>query len=359
MTAPASSPPPVPAPLRALSTPVWRPGGLSLILQPRLIAITCLLLFLTLACAAFAISSGRISLSLGQVAEILLGHGDGGISERIVLNIRLPRVLTAIFAGAALGISGAVFQSVSRNALGSPDIIGFTTGAATGALMQIIVFDQGSLAVALSAVLGGMVTAAIVYLLSVRNGAVGGYRLVLVGIGVGAIFNALNGLMLVKGKLDNAVMANLWLAGSLDARTWQHVLPVMIGTLLLIPPILWSARTLHMTEMGDDLASQLGIRVERTRLFMIAYAVVLAALATGAAGPIAFVALAAPQLAQRLTRARHLPVISAAAMGALLLMTADLLIQHVPLAMTIPIGRMTGIVGGIYLLWLLTRSRQV
>ncbi|WP_205704137.1 FecCD family ABC transporter permease [Kerstersia gyiorum] len=342
-----------------LSTPVWRTRHASFVMQPRLAVVTCLLLLLILACAAFAMSSGRVALSLGQVADILLGRGDGGMGERIVLNIRLPRVLTAIFAGAALGISGAVFQSVSRNALGSPDVIGFTTGAATGALMQIIVFDQGSLAVALSAVLGGLFTAAAVYLLALRGGAVGGYRLVLVGIGVGAILNALNGLMLVKGKLDNAVMANLWLAGSLDARTWQHVLPVMIGTLVLIPLILLSARTLHLTEMGDDLASQLGIRVERTRVLMITYAVILAALATGAAGPIAFVALAAPQLALRLTRARHLPVISAAAMGALLLVVADLLIQHIPLAMAIPIGRMTGIVGGVYLLWLLTRSRQV
>lgn len=338
---------------------VWRVGPAWIVAHPRLLLITSALLLLVITCAAFAMTSGRMNIPLPQVVDILLGRGDGGISERIIWNIRLPRTLAAIFAGAALGMSGAIFQAVSRNALGSPDVIGFTTGAATGALLQIILFSQGPLAVALSAVVGGLLTAAIVYLLSVRSGAVGGYRLVLVGIGVGAILNALNGLMLVKGKLDNAIMGNLWLAGSLDARTWLHVLPVLIGVLVLIPPILIMARTLHMTEMGDDLASQLGIRVERTRLLMIFYAVILAALATGAAGPIAFVALAAPQLALRLTRARHLPVVSAAAMGALLLLLADLLIQHLPIAMTIPIGRMTGIIGGMYLLWLLTRSKQV
>ncbi|MBN8934526.1 MAG: iron chelate uptake ABC transporter family permease subunit, partial [Rhizobium pusense] len=143
----------------------------------------------------------------------------------------LPRVLVAVFAGASLGVSGAVFQSVSRNPLGSPDVIGFTTGAATGALAQIVIFGGGPLAVALSAVLGGLVTATLVYLLSFKQGVTGGYRLVLTGIGAGATLNALNGLMLVKGSLDNAIAANLWLAGSLDARNWDHALTVVAGAL--------------------------------------------------------------------------------------------------------------------------------
>lgn len=335
---------------------VWRWGGLSLVLHPRSLKVGGLLLLLTLLLMLLALTQGRTALSFGQLLHTLLGQGADPLHQQVVWQIRLPRVLTAAFVGAALGVSGAVFQSVSRNALGSPDIIGFTTGAATGAIAQIVVFGQGAVGVMLAAVSGGLLTALLVYLLAAHKGVVGSYRLVLVGIGIGAILSALNGLMLVKGDLDNAVMANLWLAGSLSARGWEHLLPVLLGCLVCIPLVLLQARHLSLIEMGDDLACQLGIRVERVRLLMMLYAVVLAALATGAAGPIAFVALAAPQLVTRLVRSGRLPVLGSALMGACLLVTADLLTQALPTDITLPIGRMTGVVGGLYLIWLLGRS---
>lgn len=338
---------------------LWRSRRMSFAISPRLVAVTLLLLALSPVLAAFAITLGRMHIPFAEVVAILAGGGDDGVRQQIVFNIRLPRVMTAIFVGAALGVSGAVFQSVSRNALGSPDVIGFTTGAATGALVQIVLLGGGPLAVALSAVAGGMLTAVIVYLLSIRNGTTGGYRLVLIGIGAGATLSALNALMLVKGDLDNAVAANLWLAGSLNARMWEHVFPVMAGCFLIVPLVGLAAAKLELMEMGDDLAVQLGVNVERTRIVMIFCAVLLAGLATGAAGPIAFVALAAPQLVVRLTGSRGVPVISAAAMGACLLVLADVLTQVVPFRFVLPIGRMTGIVGGLYLVWLLTRSRRM
>ena len=337
---------------------LWRSRRVSFTVDMRLAAVTLGLAGLALFAALHAVTLGRIAIPFGEVLSTLAGQGDGGMQQQIVLNLRLPRVLVALFAGAALGVSGAVFQSVSRNALGSPDVIGFTTGAATGALAQIVLFGGGPLAVSLSAVLGGLLTAGLVYLLSFRNGATGGYRLVLMGIGAGATLNALNGLMLVRGDLDNAVAANLWLAGSLNARSWEHVFPVMGGCLLLIPAVGLAVARLGLIEMGDDIARQLGVRVERTRFAMVACAVLLAGLATGAAGPIAFVALAAPQLAVRLTGARGVPVASAAAMGALLLVLADLLTQLAAFDLVLPVGRVTGLVGGLYLLWLLTRPRR-
>lgn len=337
---------------------LWRSRRVSFTVDLRLAAVTLGLIGLTLLAALHAITLGRVPLPFGEVLATLAGHGDGGMQQQVVLNLRLPRVLAAIFVGAALGVSGAVFQSISRNSLGSPDIIGFTTGAATGALAQIVVFGGGPLAVAFSAVLGGLLTAGLVYLLAFRHGATGGYRLVLAGIGAGATLSAVNGLMLVRGDLDSAVAANLWLAGSLNARTWEHVFPVMAGCVFLIPLIGLAVARLGLIEMGDDIARQLGVNVERTRFGMIACAVLLAGLATGAAGPIAFVALAAPQLAMRLTGGRGVPVASAAAMGALLLVLADLLTQLVASNLVLPIGRMTGLVGGLYLLWLLTRPRR-
>lgn len=338
---------------------VWRTGPLSVVISPRVVAVTLILLALVFVSGVIAMQIGTVRLSFTEVIGGLFNADADPKAAQVVRSIRLPRVVTAIFCGAALGASGAIFQSVSRNALGSPDVIGFTTGAATGAILQIVVFQASALQVSLGAVAGGLATALVVYLLSLKGGVTGGYRLVLVGIGVGAIMGALNGMMLVLGNLDNVVSANLWLAGSLQARTWSEALPVMIGTLLVLPLVLLIARRAALMEMGDEIAQQLGVRVERTRVWLMVLAVLLAGLAVGAAGPIAFVALAAPQLTQRLTRSRGIPVVSAAAMGACLLVLADVLTQILPLKATIPIGRMTGIIGGIYLIWLLTRSKQV
>jgi iron-siderophore transport system permease protein len=213
--------------------------------------------------------------------------------------------------------------------------------------------------VALGAVAGGLLTAAVVYLLSRKGGVTGGYRLILVGIGVGAVLAAVNDLLLVVGDLDQAISANLWRAGSLDARTWTHALPVAVGTLVLVPLVLPLARRASLMEMGDDIAQQLGVRVERTRMLLMLAAVALTGFATAAAGPIAFVALAAPQLVVRLTRWRTMPVLSAAAMGACLLVLADVVTRLLPITAAVPIGRMTGIIGGLYLIWMLTRSKQV
>ena len=337
---------------------IWRLGQFSIAYQPLHLIVALVLLLFICVIATYSMTLGQFNISLLQVVDAMLGVGEGGVKDRIILNIRLPKILTAVFVGAALGISGAVFQSVSRNALGSPDVIGFTTGAATGAIAQIVLFEQGALEVALAAIVGGVVTAVVVYLLAVKAGVVGGYRLILTGIGIGSILSALNGLMLVKGNLDSAIMANLWLAGSLHARTWMHVYPVLLGVVLLLPVMMVLKRALVMIEMGDDIATQLGIRVERVRLSMIFFAVVLAAFATGAAGPIAFIALAAPQLVSRLRQSRALSLFTSALMGVLLVLAADVLIQWLPLQASVPIGRMTGIVGGIYLIWLLTRSRQ-
>ncbi|PKF81159.1 Fe(3+)-siderophore ABC transporter permease [Vibrio sp. vnigr-6D03] len=337
---------------------VWRIGDYSVSYQPRYIVVASVLLFIIFTLSAYSMTLGKFNISMIQVVDAIVGVGEGGVKERVILNIRLPKVLTAVFVGAALGISGAVFQSVSRNTLGSPDVIGFTTGAATGAIAQIVLFEQGALEVALAAIAGGILTAIIVYLLAVKAGVVGGYRLILTGIGIGSILSALNGLMLVKGSLDSSMTANLWLAGSLHARTWTHVYPVILGVCLLLPAMMILKRSLSMVEMGDDIATQLGIRVERVRLSMIFFAVILAALATGAAGPIAFIALAAPQLVCRLRQSQALSLFSSALMGALLVLAADILIQWLPFQASVPIGRMTGIVGGIYLIWLLTRSRQ-
>ncbi len=333
-------------------------GTWSWIFSLKDIIIAFILFLLMISLAFLALTTGKFPIEFSTLIDIVVGQSEGGIKEKIVMDIRLPRLLTAMGVGATLGISGAIFQSISRNVLGSPDVIGFTTGAATGALLQIIIFNGTVVDIAISTLIGGMATALIVYLLSLKNGVMSGYTMILVGIGIGAILHAFNGLLLVKGNIDNAIMANLWLAGSLNARTWQHVYPTFIGLLILVPLILFYAKSLTLMEMGDDMAQQLGVHVGRVRWVMIFSAVLLASLATASAGPIAFVALAAPQLVIRLSQSGKLPIVGSALMGSLLLLSADVLSQNLPINITMPVGLMTGVIGGLYLLWLLTRKQR-
>lgn len=331
---------------------VLRIAHFSFLCRPRSLLIAGLLLVVCVVLALTSISLGTLRFSMWEVMHSLLGNSDNAMANQVIWRIRLPRVLTALLVGACLGSAGAIFQSISRNVLGSPDIIGFTTGAATGAIVQIIVFDAGPIATALAAIVSGIATALLVFLLSMHNRRTGGYRLILVGLGVGATLSGVNTILLSMGKLDLALSAQIWLAGSLNTRTWAHVLPVTIAFVVLMPLIGYYAKRLDILEMGDETASQLGVMTERVRLIMVLAAVCLTAVATAVTGPIAFIALAAPVLARRLTASAKPPLFTAAMMGAVLLISADLLSQHLPLNLNLPIGLTTGFLGGFYLLWL-------
>ncbi|MFT3942781.1 MAG: iron chelate uptake ABC transporter family permease subunit [Ancrocorticia sp.] len=336
----------------------WALGTLRLRVERRTVLVGTLLLALLLVLGAVSLASGKISLGPSELWAALWGSGEAQ-AVKIVGTIRLPRLITALCVGMALGASGCIFQSISRNTLGSPDVIGFTTGAATGAVIQIVVFDAGAAATSLAAVVAGLVTAAVVYALARTNGAAAGYRLVLVGIGVSAFVGAINTLMLVRGDLDLATKARIWLSGSLNARTWEDAIPVAVAVVLLVPILAACSRWLDVLEMGDDLATQLGVHPEHIRQIAMFASVVLTAAAVAAAGPIAFIALSAPQIARRLTQAPRVQVVTSALVGAALLLAADLISIHLPVKIAMPVGLTTGLLGGIYLLWLLTRTRAV
>lgn len=345
-------------PIRAQHRLRLRLGRAAVIVDTRVVLVCALLTVLVAVAGVVTMTVGTVPLTPVEVLAGLSGTTDDAVTRTVVTGIRLPRLVTGSFVGACLGVAGAVFQSISRNALGSPDVIGFTTGAATGAVIQIVVFNAGPIATVFAALGGGLGTAVVVYLLSMKGGVSGGYRLVLVGIGVSAVLAAVNTLVLAKGDVDLSIVAELWLSGSLNARSWSHAWPVLVGFLVLLPVLLACARGLNQMELGDDSARQLGVNVERTRLVAMIAAVGMTALATAAAGPIAFIALAAPQLVRRLTRSTLIPIVSAAFMGAALVVSADLLTQHLPLTVRVPIGLMTGLLGGLYLLWLLTRPAR-
>jgi iron complex transport system permease protein len=338
-------------------TAVRTPGGLlSLRVDTRAAFALLVLAAAALLTGVVVIGSGDYPMSPATVLTTLTGGGTTA-QDFIVQDLRLPRALVGLLVGAALGIGGAVFQSVTRNPLGSPDVIGFGQGATAGALCAIVLFHGGSAATAAGAVVGGLATGAAVYLLAWKRG-VHGYRLVLVGIGGAAMLTALTQYLITKADIVDATRAVLWMTGTLDGSAWAQVWPLLVVSAVLVPLTLGHGRRLRMMEMGDDAAYALGVPVERTRILLMACAVLLVATATAAAGPITFVSLSAPQLARRITRAPGPNLAASAAMGAVLLCAADLLATHAFGGRQLPAGVVTAVLGGLYLLWLLVTERK-
>ncbi|MFI9173213.1 FecCD family ABC transporter permease [Streptomyces lincolnensis] len=335
---------------------VRTPGGMSVRLDVRALTVVLLLLLAALAASVVLIGTGDFPIPAADVLRALAGNGDAG-QEFIINELRLPRVLVALLVGASLGLGGALFQAISRNPLGSPDILGLGQGAAAGALIVIVLMSGSASQVTVGALLGGLATGIAIYLLAWKQG-VHGYRLVLVGIGVSAILTALNGYLLTRSDLTDAARAVVWMTGSLSGRDWDQVWPLLALCAVLVPLVLTRARDLRMMEMGDDVSYALGVRVERVRMLLLVAAVLLTATATAAAGPISFVALIAPQVARRLTRSPGPNLLPSLCMGATLLVTADWVSQRVFGADQLPVGVVTGVLGGVYLLWLLVAERR-
>lgn len=326
-------------------------------MRPRalLVGLGCALLALALGVAAIA-GGGDFPLTPEQVVEALAGGGSPA-DRFIVVELRLPRVVTGLLVGAALALAGALFQSLVRNPLGSPDVLGVTQGAGAGAL-TVVVLGGGTAALSAGALAGGLLTGAAIYLLAWRRG-LHGQRLILVGIGATAILTGVNGFLLTRGELMEAARALLWLTGSLDGRGWEHALPLLAGLALLLPFVLpGSGRALRVTDLGDDVASGLGVRVHRLRVALLAAAVILTSLAAATAGPVNFVALTAPQLARRLTRSPGPNLLASMCVGASLLLAADLAAQRLFGDRQLPVGVLTGVLGGGYLIWLLITERR-
>lgn len=309
-----------------------------------------------LAVLAIGVGSGDFPLSPAEVLAALLGQGDER-SQFVVWTLRLPRLLSAVLVGAALAVSGAIFQSMTRNPLVAPDIIGISGGASLAAV-SVIVLGGPTALIGPAAFAGGLVAAIAVYLLAWRGG-LGQMRLVLIGIGVGALTTAGIDVLLTRGEIWEVQRATIWLIGSLYGSGWQDV-QLMAGALVvLLPATFMLARGLTTLQLGDEAAAGLGLRLERTRLALVVVGVGLAAVSVTVAGPIGFVAFIAPHLARRLARASGSGVLPAtAAIGAFLLIGADIIARRIIDPAEIPVGIITVLLGAPYFLWLLARAAR-
>ncbi|MFI9012238.1 FecCD family ABC transporter permease [Actinosynnema sp. NPDC053489] len=342
----------------------FRLGPVSGRLRWRPAAVVVAGLALVVLAGAVGVARGDFPIPLGQVFDVLLGGGQRG-QRFIVLDLRLPRALTGVFVGAALGLAGAVFQSVARNPLASPDILGVTWGAAAGAVTAITFGGSmgavgGTLAtvgVPLASLAGGLVAGLLVHGLAWRRG-VEGFRLVLVGIGVSAVTGNFTHYLLTVGDVTDAARAMVWITGSLNGRGWEHVVPVGLALAVLVPAALVGSRLLGALQFDDDTVRGLGVRLNGARSVMLLIAVVLAAVATAAAGPVAFVALASPQIALRLAGSATPPLLGSAVVGGLLVVVSDLVARLAFGGFELPVGVVTAVLGAPYLMYLLVRSRR-
>jgi iron complex transport system permease protein len=298
---------------------------------------------------------GRSFTPPADVIRVLRG-GDVPGASFLVGQLRLPRAVLSILAGLSFGLGGAAFQTMLRNPLASPDIVGISTGASAAAVFAIVVLSWQGLAVSMFAVAAGLAVALLVYGLSFRNG-VGGTRLILVGIGVSAMLESSIAYILSIAPEWNLQEAMRWLTGSVNGARPEQALPLLVALAAFGGLLLSRARDLEALRLGDDTAAALGVGVDRTRMLVMVAAVGMISFATAATGPIAFVAFLAGPIAARIGGNSGSVFVPAALVGAVLVLAGDYCGQFL-LPSRYPVGVVTGALGAPYLLFLIIRTNR-
>ncbi|MET4922678.1 iron chelate uptake ABC transporter family permease subunit [Streptomyces sp. PSRA5] len=339
--------------------PGVRLGHLSFVWRPWVVLVTLLLAAATFLVFCVSIGVGDFPIGLPQVVATLFGRGEQ-VDEFVIMDLRMPRALAGLVVGIALGVAGAITQSIARNPLASPDILGITQGAGVVAVFLITVSGGTAAAVVSSvglsaaALAGGLGTGLLVYFLAWRRG-IDGFRLILIGISVSAVMEAITTWLLVTADIRDVARAQVWLIGSLDNRSWDEVRVALWCTLVLLVVVAGAAFQFKPMHLGDEVAAGLGVRFSRVRAILLLCAVLLAAVSVSAAGPVPFVALVAPQVAMRLARCPTPPMVASGLVGALLLIGADL-VARAALPIGLPVGVVTAAIGGPFLVYLLVRA---
>lgn len=321
----------------------------------RFIIVTFVLTVLTLFFCGGMLYLGNTRYSPEVIIRVLSGEQIKGATFAIG-TLRLPRMLSGLLAGMAFGMAGNTFQTLLRNPLASPDIIGVTSGSSVAAVFCILVLRISGNLVSISAVIAGLTVAALIYVLS-RGGSFSGGRLILIGIGIQAMLNAVISFLLLRANQYDVPAALRWLSGSLNGMQMKDVPGLFLVVLIFGCMLLLLGRQLKILELGEQSAVTLGLRTDRTRLLLVLSAVFLIAYATAVTGPIAFVAFLAGPIAGRLAGAGFSNVLPAGLTGAVLVLLADIIGQHA-FDIRFPVGIITGILGAPYLLYLLIRMNR-
>jgi iron complex transport system permease protein len=318
--------------------------------------VVLVLAVLVIVALAVTLMVGRTFYPLGDVVRVALGEEVPGASFTVG-RLRLPRAVLAVVAGLSFGLAGVTFQTMLRNPLASPDVIGITSGASAAASFAIVFLAWDGTAVSLTAIVAALAVALLVYSLAFKDG-VAGTRLILIGIGVAAMSKSITSYVLSQAGAWDFAEALRWLTGSLNGTTWGATVPALLALVVLGPVLLARTRDLAALQLGDDTASALGVRLERTRVVAIVAAVGLIAFATAACGPIAFVSFLAGPIAARLVGPNGSLLVPAALVGALLVLVADVAGQFA-FATRFPVGVVTGVLGAPYLIYLIVRTNRV
>lgn len=321
----------------------------------RSLAVTAILIVVAVAASVVGLTTGSFHASLGEVASALTGEADSRTTV-VVVGMRMPRLAAALLIGAALGMAGAVFQTLARNPIASPDIVGFTAGSATGALIGLTLISPPP-SPAIGAWTGGLLTVLVVMAIA-RSVGISRERTILAGIALTTLLAAVNDYLLTRAPLDVARNATQWLHGSLAAASANDVVLLLAALGVLSAVLVALHRDYRALEFDDDTARSLGVRTGRVRLWLVVVAALLTGTATAVAGPIGFVALAAPQLARRAMGTSGIPLVGSALTGAVVLIVADVVAQRALAPVQIPVGLLTAAVGGAYLFWIVARSRR-
>lgn len=321
----------------------------------RFILVTSLLAIIafTLCCAMLML--GNTMYPVQDVIRVLLGEQVKGASFAVG-TIRFPRMVAGVFAGFAFGIAGAVFQTMLRNPLANPNVIGITAGSSAAAVFCIIVLHAGNMVTSIASVVGGLVTVFVIFLLS-KGTAFSIGRLILIGIGIQAILNAVISYLLLIGRHHDIPTAMRWLSGSLNGAKMETLSPLILTVLIFSPVIILLGKHLDMLELGEQAATSLGIDTNKTRLALIISSVLIIALATATTGPIAFVAFLSGPIAKRLVGVGFSNLIPSGLVGIILVLASDLIGQFAFVA-RYPVGVITGILGAPYLIYLLIRMNR-
>ncbi|MFG3702129.1 FecCD family ABC transporter permease [Micromonospora sp. NPDC047620] len=355
MSASPAVPVTVPAgPRGPRGTRLLRLGRMSVLLPVRAAVGCAVLVVLLVLAVSAALAVGTVSMGPLRSLPAIVGVGDAA-DVLVVQRLRLPRLVAGLLVGAALGASGCLMQTLARNRLATPGTVGIDDGATAFAVASVVgvatTYAPSGMA------LVGAATAAALALGLAGGAGTSGYRFVVVGLGVGAVLGAVTNLMLVRASIDAANAAFPWSVGTLNARPVLPVTLLAVGLLLCLPAGMLVGRQLAALRFPDAVAAGLGVRVRVVRLAALAVCVTLAGLAVAVGGPLGLVALVAPEAARRICGPRGVPVLGSALAGAALVLLADTLGRTVAAPVEVPVGLVTAVVGGPYLIWLLLSSR--